>query len=269
MSINVYIDGSCTNNGKVNATAGYGVYFGENDERNEYARVEGKQSNNTAELTGAIRCMEILEKDVDKKINIYTDSEYVIKCLTTYGSKLESNNWKTSENKIPPNLELIKKAYGLFKNSHNMNLLHIEAHTNKTDVHSIGNQNADRLACLATGQVEKKDENIRIDINYNDKEEAKTLGARWNISKKYWYYTDDISEDNKKKLENLTKKFATVSFNQGDKPSVPENKKYIVVNFSKKELAKKYGARWDPSVKSWYYTDSTSQENVAKLLDLR
>ena len=38
--INVYIDGSCVNNGKENACAGYGVYFKENDEKNEYGRVE-------------------------------------------------------------------------------------------------------------------------------------------------------------------------------------------------------------------------------------
>ena len=31
--INVYIDGSCINNGKENAVAGYGVYFKEDDKK--------------------------------------------------------------------------------------------------------------------------------------------------------------------------------------------------------------------------------------------
>jgi len=34
--INVYTDGACSNNGKSNAKAGYGVYFSENDRRNDY-----------------------------------------------------------------------------------------------------------------------------------------------------------------------------------------------------------------------------------------
>jgi ribonuclease HI len=76
--INVYVDGSCINNGSQNAIAGYGVYFGEDDEKNEYGRVEGKQTNNTGELTAIIRALEIL-KDIDIRINIYTDSEYVMK----------------------------------------------------------------------------------------------------------------------------------------------------------------------------------------------
>ena len=59
--INVYIDGSCINNGKENAVAGYGVYFKEDDEKNEYNRVEGKQTNNTGELTAFIRALEIFK----------------------------------------------------------------------------------------------------------------------------------------------------------------------------------------------------------------
>ena len=37
----VYIDGSCINNGKMNARAGYGVFFDHNDERNESGLVKG------------------------------------------------------------------------------------------------------------------------------------------------------------------------------------------------------------------------------------
>ena len=32
-SIKVFTDGACSNNGKPNAKAGLGVYFGENDQR--------------------------------------------------------------------------------------------------------------------------------------------------------------------------------------------------------------------------------------------
>ena len=95
--IDVYIDGSCINNGKMNAKAGYGVFFTHDDIRNESNVVEGKQTNNTGELTAMIRALEILKKEIEDKriINIYTDSEYVMKCSGSYGEKLAKNNWKT------------------------------------------------------------------------------------------------------------------------------------------------------------------------------
>ncbi len=66
----VYIDGSCINNGKVNARAGYGVFFDHNDARNESGVVKGKQSNNTGELTALIRALEILKQEIEDKKNI-------------------------------------------------------------------------------------------------------------------------------------------------------------------------------------------------------
>jgi len=270
MSICVYIDGACTNNGKENAKAGYGVYFSEDDSRNDYGRVIGKQSNNTGELTACIRSMEILENEIKEKkeIDIYTDSEYVMKCVTTYGDKLEKNDWKLSTGKTPPNLELLKKAHGLFKKARNIKIHHIDAHTNKTDIHSIGNSHADRLANLAIGIIDKKDTDIRVEINFNDKDEAKKLGAKWNVDKKYWYYTTNISEENKEKLEELAKKkYDTVSVS---KPASDVHKKYVKVPFSKKDMAKKLGAKWDVAVKSWYYTDDTvTSDNISKLLALQ
>ena len=79
--INVYIDGACANNGKKNAISGYGVYFADDDSRNESKKIEGeKHTNNIAELTAFIRCLEILKNDIEnnEQINIYTDSENYI-----------------------------------------------------------------------------------------------------------------------------------------------------------------------------------------------
>jgi len=148
----VYIDGSCINNGKINAKAGYGVFFDYNDSRNEYGNIEGKQSNNTGELTALIRALEILKTEISEKkiIDIYTDSEYVIKCSGSYGSKLAKNNWKTQQDKVPPNLKLLQKIYELYNpNKKTINIHYIKAHTDLTDKHSIGNREADKLANMA------------------------------------------------------------------------------------------------------------------------
>ena len=95
MEINVYTDGACSNNGQKGAMAGLGVYFGENDYRNCYERIDGKQTNNTAELKAIIRAVELLERDIamGTVINIYTDSDYAKRCCTSYGEKLEKVCW--------------------------------------------------------------------------------------------------------------------------------------------------------------------------------
>ena len=59
MILKVYTDGACSNNGKLNAKAGFGVYFGKNDSRNISKRVIGKQTNNVAELLAIIEVFSI------------------------------------------------------------------------------------------------------------------------------------------------------------------------------------------------------------------
>ena len=41
--LNIYTDGACSNNGKPTAKAGFGVWFGENDERNVSQTYDGRQ----------------------------------------------------------------------------------------------------------------------------------------------------------------------------------------------------------------------------------
>ena len=143
----VYTDGSCINNGKENAISGIGIYFGPNDIRNVSKRIEGKQSNNMAELTAIIETYYIIEQDIlnGKRIGIVTDSNYAILCLTTYGEKMQKNHWK----KDIPNREMVKRLYELYKDKPNVKFIHIMSHTNNKDIHSVGNENADILANMA------------------------------------------------------------------------------------------------------------------------
>jgi ribonuclease HI len=262
--IDVYIDGACANNGQKTAKAGYGIYFGKDDPRNEHGPVIGKQSNNTGELTAFIRCMHILQKEIASKqsqICIHTDSEYVIKCATTYASKLEKANWQTTNGKTVPNLQLVQETYNLYKNAkHCVELHYIRAHTDNTDAHSLGNAEADMLANLALGKADiQHDKIVKLNIPFCNKDKAKTLGAKWNINGKYWYVNEnDLSEE----LQQLTSVAASKSSATGEK-------KYIDINYSKKDKAKSYGARWDSNVKSWYFVEEDiSAENKKALLSL-
>lgn len=255
--MNVYIDGACSNNGQRNAKAGYGIYFGQDDCRNESGQVIGKQSNNTGELTAFIRCLEVLQDDIksNKQICIHTDSEYVIKCATTYGAKLEQRNWKaSSQSKEVPNIELVQKAYELYNEcKHIVKLSYIRAHTANSDIHSIGNAEADRLAneAASIGNTrEKKDKEFILDwITFHNKDKAKELGAKWNAKKKYWYVTDVMNMEELAKLKDDARYIF-------DKQKCISDKTYMNISYSKKEAAKRLGAKWDASVKSWYYLDS-------------
>lgn len=154
MNVTVYTDGACSRNGKKDAKAGLGVYFAENDCRNHSERITGKQTNNTAEVKAILKARQILNKEIlaGVAVNIYSDSQYAMRCCTDYGKKLEKCRWK--KKKPIPNVELVKKAYYAFKDHPNVVFHHIRAHTGKKDRHSIGNEGADLLANLAIGQTE-------------------------------------------------------------------------------------------------------------------
>jgi len=144
----VYTDGATSNNGAANAVAGIGIFFGIEDSRNVSQKVNGKQTNNVAELTAILRAYNIIENDIinGKKITIVSDSTYAIKCATSYGKKCYLKNYKTTKGIDVPNKTLVKTAYEMFKDQPNIQFLHIKAHTRFNDIHSIGNENADKLA---------------------------------------------------------------------------------------------------------------------------
>ena len=190
----VYTDGSCSNNGRPNAVAGIGVYFGEADPRNVSERVQGKQSNNTAELSAIHKVYEILEQDIlsGKRIAIVSDSEYAIRCVTSYGEKCAKKLWKDDI----PNKELVKQLYELYSNKLNIQFIHVMAHTGKQDKHSIGNDGADKLANLAIGLEACPYSKIYLNVPFAQKDHAKGLGAKWDASKKKWYIFSNASNKN-------------------------------------------------------------------------
>lgn len=187
--INVYTDGSCINNGSDNAISGIGVYFGENDPRNISSKISGKQTNNTAELKAILKACEILGNEIkdNKQIIIHSDSKYSIHAFTKYGDKLEKQGWIQKNNKPIPNIELVKQGYHIFKNNKNIKLCHVKAHTDETDEHSIGNDNADKLANKAIGINSCPYNKIYLNVPYTHKDNVKKLGGKWDKNKKKWY----------------------------------------------------------------------------------
>lgn len=212
----VYTDGSCINNGKKNAKAGIGIYFSKDSPNNVSRELESDDgeplTNNIAELVACLEAIKIIKSNPIENKTIVTDSEYIIKCATSYGKKLEANNWKTSTDKTPPNLKLVKRLYEL-TNKYNINYKHIMAHTANKDKHSIGNYYADLLANKAINHNPRSEDGeshvttydnkkkIYLNVSFQEKDKAKAKGARWDPAKKKWY----IFENNENKKELLEK----------------------------------------------------------------
>lgn len=149
--LNVYTDGSVKNNGKKYATGSYGVFY--SDPRimpiSQEIKIDKVITTPISELLGIIEGIKKYEKSGLRytEVNLYTDSEYCYKSLTKWITGWLRNNWKTANKKGTSdvkNKEEIMLAYELCK-ANNVTLHHINSHTGKQDLHSIGNEIADML----------------------------------------------------------------------------------------------------------------------------
>ena len=149
MSNIIFTDGSTLNNQDKNKrVGGIGVFYGDNDERNISEILIENPTNQKAELLACIRALENCDK---KNIIIYTDSKYVIGCMTEWLDNWKNNNWKNSKGKTIKNLELIKNLDVLCQNNI-VKFIHVKAHqkmpNKNTENYKLwyGNKMADKLA---------------------------------------------------------------------------------------------------------------------------
>ncbi|XP_053315855.1 ribonuclease H1 [Spea bombifrons] len=92
----VYTDGCCSRNGQHGARGGIGVYWGPNHSLNVSERLEGRQTNQRAEIEAASRALEQAREHNMRAINIHTDSKFTINGATKWVPSWKQNGWKTS-----------------------------------------------------------------------------------------------------------------------------------------------------------------------------
>ncbi|KAM0713610.1 hypothetical protein Q7P37_010572 [Cladosporium fusiforme] len=119
-TVKIYTDGSSLGNGQVGAVGGVGVYFGPGDGRNLSEGLTGsRQTNQRAELTAIQRALELAPRD--RKIVIYSDSNYAINCVTIWFQKWRTNNWHNSAGKAVENKDLVVKIIEMLEERYRMN----------------------------------------------------------------------------------------------------------------------------------------------------
>lgn len=114
--VTIFTDGACENNGKSNAKAGIGVWFGDNHQLNISKPVEGRATNNTAEIQACVEGLKVLEKHGVNKVQIFTDSQFTINCITKWIKNWKKNNWKTASGGNVKNKEDLKKLDSVLQN---------------------------------------------------------------------------------------------------------------------------------------------------------
>ena len=124
MTFIICTDGACINNGKPDALAGVGVFFGKNDSRNISIPLEGKvQTNNRAELTAFIIALEhgiqymMNQNDKNTQVLIQSDSSYCVNGFQSWIFGWAQNDWmKRSDDQPVLNQDLWKQVWELKKN---------------------------------------------------------------------------------------------------------------------------------------------------------
>lgn len=121
----VFTDGACINNGKKNARAGLGVYFPNKELPSLSLSLDGKQTNNRAELMAIKMALKKCNNKV--RLIVYTDSKYSINCITKWGPNWEQKKWKNWKGHDVSNKELIKEILDIYR-KYNVELRHVRSH---------------------------------------------------------------------------------------------------------------------------------------------
>ena len=133
IDIEIWTDGACVNNGKINAKAAWAFVAGEYEQAGE---VDGKQTNNRAEALALYHGLMWAAEKGFKRIKVYTDSQ-----ITLHGIVKDPNT-------IKANGDIFKRIKDTIVNHH------LDVAYEKVLGHSgiENNERADKLATELAGK---------------------------------------------------------------------------------------------------------------------
>ena len=118
----IYTDGACKGNP---GPGGWGVLILLENEQIELSGGSKETTNNQMELTAVIKALNFFEKKI--KVDLYTDSKYVMDGITDYIKKWKINGWQTANKKPVKNMNLWKILDEL-NNLHDINWNWVKGH---------------------------------------------------------------------------------------------------------------------------------------------
>ena len=200
----IYTDGACTGNP---GPGGWGVvlYF-DDGSVHELGDASKKTTNNRMEMQAAIAALEFLQSSAQNKpVTLYTDSEYLINCVTKWVKGWKRKGWKKSDGKPVLNQDLLQILDNL--NNQQIKWQHVRGHAG-----NIGNERCDTIARgFASGKIPSLKRMVDIntsDANFAQKTEVKVSSTSNShitppiINKKIHNSTLESETNNTKTMES-------------------------------------------------------------------
>src|SRR6185436_15680535 len=133
--VQIFTDGACRGNP---GPGGWGVILRFKDQEKELWGGEAATTNNRMELTAVIRALEALKRP--SQVEVYTDSQYVMKGISEWIHSWKRKGWKTADKKDVKNVDLWKQLDAL-RTGHQVKWHWVKGHDGHPE-----NERADRLA---------------------------------------------------------------------------------------------------------------------------
>ncbi|KAB7506477.1 Ribonuclease H1 [Armadillidium nasatum] len=155
--LQLYTDGGCYNNGKENAYGAVGIYFGRGSKLNTSVMLEGKVTNNIAEIRAAYLGLQIAYENGFRKVKLFTDSHYVVMCCSRWLKGWKKNNWKKANGRPVLNKEELEYLDEAISKMDDVQMVFVRGHKGIE-----GNEYADKLArdCMSASRSDlNKDTN--------------------------------------------------------------------------------------------------------------
>jgi ribonuclease HI len=138
-------DGACKGNP---GPGGWGAIIRMGARERELSGGDSETTNNRMELTAAIRALQALKRPC--RVILSTDSRYVMDGLTKWIHNWRRNGWRTADRKPVKNADLWQELIEAAA-PHLVEWRWVKGHAGDPD-----NERADRLACDAVPQLEKR-----------------------------------------------------------------------------------------------------------------
>ena len=141
-----YCDGCSLGNP---GNGGFGVIIVDSETNmivNQFSKGYANVTNNQMELLAVFYILKLFEKAAE--IDIYTDSQYVCKGITTWRHSWKKNNWKSSTGTMVKNVDMWKEVDAECDKHKAINMHWVKGHANNKY-----NEMCDKLAKNAAASI--------------------------------------------------------------------------------------------------------------------
>lgn len=154
MIYKIYTDGGCSGNGYSHSNGGW-AFLVINEDNKPIGGGHGNEApstNQRMELTAAIKGCEHLKlfnQELIDKIEIYSDSAYLVNCVTQkWYENWQKNGWKNSKKEDVANRDLWEQLIPYFNNPQ-FSFIKVNGHSG-----NYWNEQVDKLTQIARKEIE-------------------------------------------------------------------------------------------------------------------